>query len=162
MKIEQLLDDVRDTESDLARQLRTVAERHAAEHDVYHIGHSQALACGQRIEQLAPHAQRYGAAERTAPPARSPGLLEEARHKGAELLGRSKASGQLLLSDLRKLYLTAQATELAWVILLQATQAVRDPDLLDTATECHQRATMCAKWIRTRIKEAAPQVYAAG
>jgi hypothetical protein len=68
----------------------------------------------------------------------------------------------LLLSDLRKLYLTAQATELAWVILLQATQAVRDPDLLDTATECHQRATMCAKWIRTRIKEAAPQVYAAG
>jgi len=162
MKIDQLLDDVRERETELAHHLRTVAERHAAEHDVYHLGHSQARACGQRIEQLAPHAQRYGAAQRTAPPAQSPGLLEEVRHKGAELLGRSKSSGQLLLTELRKLYLTAQATELAWVILLQATQAVRDPDLLETATECHERATMCAKWVRTRIKETAPQVYAAG
>jgi hypothetical protein len=115
MKIDHLLDDVRDHEADLARQLRTIAERHAAEHDVYHTGHSQAHACGQRIEQLGPHARRYGAANRTAPPARSPSLVEAVRHKGAELLGRSKTSGLLLLTDLRKLYLAAQANELAWV-----------------------------------------------
>jgi cell division septum initiation protein DivIVA len=162
MKIDQLLDDVRDCEARLARQLRTVAERHAAEHDVYHLGHSQARSCGERIEQLAAHAERYGAGKRTPPRPQSPGLIEEIRHKGSELLGRSTTAGQLLLTDLRELYLVAQANELAWVILLQSGQAVRDRDLLETATECHEHATMCAKWVRTRIKETAPQVYAAG
>jgi len=160
MKIDQVLDDVYDHETTLAKELRTVAERHAAEHDVYHVGHAQARASGQRIEQLAPHAERYGADRRSAPSSESSGIVEEIRHKGSELLGRSKASGQLLLADLRKLYLQAQATEMAWTVLLQSSQAVRDADLIKTAKEGQEQATICAKWIRTRIKETAPQVYA--
>jgi hypothetical protein len=160
MKIDQAIDDVVDHETDLARQLRTVAERHAAEHDIYHVGHAQALACGQRIEHLAPHAERYGAAKPTPPSSTSSGLVEELRHKSSELLGRSKTSGQLLLADLRTLYLAAQGTELAWVVLVQSARAVRDAELIDVATECQERATACAKWLRTRIKETAPLVYA--
>ena len=162
MNIDQVLDDVYDHETALAKQLRTVAERHAAEHDVYHVGHAQARACGNRVEQLGPHAERHGTNRRTAPSSQSPGLLDEVRHKSAELLGRSKTSGQLLLADLRELYLAAQATELAWTILLQATRAVRDSDLLETVTECQEQVATCAKWVRTRIKETAPQAYAAG
>jgi len=48
------------------------------------------------------------------------------------------------------------------VILLQAARAVRDSELIEVATACREEAETCGKWIRTRIKESAPQVLAAG
>ena len=162
MKLDRLIEDVYDQETDLAKQLRVVAERHAAEHDMYHVGHAQARACAQRFEQLAPHAERYGLTPPKPPASESSGLVEDLRHTTANLLGRTKPSGELLVHDLRQLYLNAQATELAWVILSQSARAVRDPDLLTVATSGQEAVTVCAKWLRTRIKEAAPQVYAAG
>ncbi|MFL5982405.1 MAG: hypothetical protein ACJ74R_11935, partial [Gaiellaceae bacterium] len=71
-------------------------------------------------------------------------------------------SGLLLLRDLRNLYLSAQEAEIAWVILAQAAQAVRDRELLQTVSLCHEEAEARGKWLRTRIKEAAPQVLATG
>jgi anaerobic selenocysteine-containing dehydrogenase len=97
-----------------------------------------------------------------APTSTSPTLVEGMRHATADLLGRAKPTGQLLVADLRKLYLAAQATELAWVILAQSAQAARDGALLAVASAGKDGTTVCAKWLRTRIKEAAPQVYAAG
>ena len=78
------------------------------------------------------------------------------------MIGHSEMAGLLLMADLRELYLTAQHAELAWVILLQSAKARRDAELIDVVTRCHEQAKMCGKWLRTRIKEAAPQVYAAG
>jgi hypothetical protein len=161
MKLDRVLEDVYEHEIALAKQLRTTAERHAAEHDVYHIGHAQARACAERIEQLGPHAHRYGATPRAAPSSQSPGIVEELRHKSAELLGRTKTSGELLMADLRNLYLAAQAAELAWTVLLQSAQAARDRELLQASTAGQEGATICAKWARTKVKETAPQVYAA-
>jgi hypothetical protein len=92
----------------------------------------------------------------------SPGILEALRRRTAGIVGRSEAAGLLLMADLRDLYLTAQHAELAWVVLLQAAKARRDADLIDVVTRCHEQTEMCGKWLRTRIKEAAPQVYAAG
>ena len=51
---------------------------------------------------------------------------------------------------------------IAWVILAQAAQAVRDRELLRVASLCHQEAEARGKWLRTRIKESAPQVLATG
>ena len=130
MKLDEAIDGVRQAEADLARRLRTVAERY-----------------GARAGEIDPD---------------SPGLLESARHKGAELLGRSTLSGSALLHDLRGLYLAAQETEIAWLMLIQAAQAVRDAKLLAAAQPCHAETETCAKWARSRIKELAPQVYAAG
>ena len=48
------------------------------------------------------------------------------------------------------------------MVLLQAAKARRDADLIQVVTRCHEQTEMCGKWLRTRIKEAAPQVYAAG
>jgi hypothetical protein len=92
----------------------------------------------------------------------SPGLLETARHKAAEVLGRSETPGLLLLRDLRDVYLGAQAAEIAWTILIQAAKARRDTDLLTIATRCHTETETCGKWLRTRIKETSPQVLATG
>jgi len=161
MKLDEAINGVRGAEADLARRLRTVGERHAAEQDVYHLGHTLAKQSAEHVRRLDPFAERYGA--RTGEiDAESPGLLESVRHKGAELLGRSTLSGSLLLHDLRELYLAAQETEIAWVMLIQSAQAVRDADLLAAAGPCHAETETCAKWARSRIKELAPQVYAAG
>jgi hypothetical protein len=162
MKLERLIEEVHDQETALAKQLRKATERHAADHDVYHIGHAQARACAQRIEQLAGPAERYGVTKLTPPADHSTTLVEDVRHTAADLLGRAKPTGLLLVADLRKLYLTAQATELAWVILSQSAQAARDAALLAAARSGQEGVTVCAKWLRTRIKEAAPQVYVAG
>ena len=41
-------------------------------------------------------------------------------------------------------------------------QAVRDRELLQVVSVCHEAAEARGKWLRTRIKESAPQVLATG
>lgn len=166
MKLDRAIAHVQDAESDLGKQLRVVGERHAVEQDLYHLGHTLARQCATHIEKLAPFAQRYGGAgaeysrssRRAEAAAETPPILETMRHKSAELLGRTPKTGLLLLRDLENLYLTAQATEIAWISLTQTAQAIRDSELLRTANLCHEETEAQAKWLRTRIKEAAPQI----
>jgi hypothetical protein len=162
VKLDKAITDVQGAETHLAKQLRVIGERHAVEHDLYHLGHTLAKQCADHLEQLAPFADRYGATPRDDRPPESPGLLETFRHKSAELLGRSETSGLLLLRDLRNLYLSAQEAEIAWVILAQAAKAIRDGELVQTVSVCHEEAEARGKWLRTRIKESAPQVFATG
>jgi hypothetical protein len=162
MNMNKAIEDVHDAEAELAKRLRVTGERHASEADIYHLAHALARRSAEHLEALAPFAERYGAKPAADDVDKSPGLLETLRRKGAEVTGRSEAAGLLLMSDLRELYLTAQHAELAWVVLMQAAKARRDAGLIEVVTRCHEEAEMCGKWLRTRIKEAAPQVYAAG
>jgi hypothetical protein len=162
VKMHKAIEEVHEAEAALAKRLRATGERHASESDLYHLGHALARRCAQHLQALAPFAQRYGAKPAPDDLDESPGLLETVRRKSAEVVGRSEPAGLLLMSDLRDLYLAAQHAELAWVILLQAAKAKRDAELINIVTHCHEEADMSGKWLRTRIKEAAPQVYAAG
>jgi len=162
MKLDKAIEDVQDAEAELAKDLRAVGERHAVEHDLYHLSQTLAKQCGEHLERLAPFAERYGASSSDDGAAESPGVLETLRRKSAELLGRSEAAGLLLLRDLRNAYLAAQEAEIAWVILAQAAQAARDRELLREVSRCHEEAELRGKWLRTRIKESAPQVLATG
>ena len=104
MKLDKAIEDVHEAESELATQLRSVGERHASEADLYHLGHTLARQCAEHARRLAPFAERYGA----APPGgrgmtQSPSVLEALRRTGAKLIGKSEASGLLLLRDLRHL-----------------------------------------------------------
>jgi len=89
-------------------------------------------------------------------------LLERVRRAGSELLGREEASGPLLLSDLRGLYVVAHRAELAWVVLLQVARAARDQELVEAATQGRAEAERRWKWVRTKVKEATPQALVAG
>jgi hypothetical protein len=162
MKLDKAIEDVQNAEAELAKELRAVGERHAVEHDLYHLGHTLAKQCADHLERLAPFGELYGASSADDRIDESPALLETLRHKSAELLGRSESSGVLLLRDLRNLYLTAQEAEIAWVILAQAAQAVRDRELLQQVRLCHEEAEARGKWLRTKIKESAPQILATG
>jgi hypothetical protein len=162
VNIDRAIEDVQDAEAELAKRLRITGERHAVEHDLYHLGHTLARKSAEHLDQLATIASSYGVKPHRGDVAESPGLLETARQKAAEVLGRSEVTGLLLLRDLRELYICAQEAEIAWTILIQAAKAKRDKDLLAVATPCHTETETCAKWIRTRIKETSPQVLAAG
>jgi hypothetical protein len=161
MKLDKAIDEVQDAETDLARKLRTIGERHATEQDLYHMSHTLARQCADHVEQLAPLAAKYGVTAKSAE-SRSPALMETLRRTGARITGRAEAAGLLLLHDLQNLYLAAQHAEICWVILMQAGKAARDPQLLQVVTECHEHAELRGKWLRTRIKETAPQVLATG
>lgn len=66
MKLDKAISNVQDAESDLARQLQAIGERHATEHDLYHLGHTLARQCADHLTSLAPFSERYGTSPRTA------------------------------------------------------------------------------------------------
>jgi hypothetical protein len=160
VNVAPVLEELQDAERELAEHLLRFGERHALEHDLYHTSHTLAHQCEQHLRAIEPFAERYSAHVRHAEPD-SPGLLERLRRATGGALGRSQAAGKVLLRDLRDLYLSTQAAELMWVILVQVSQAARDGEMLQVAVSCHEAAEMRGKWLRTRIKESAPQVYSA-
>jgi hypothetical protein len=162
VKLDVAIEDVLDGELALTKQLRELAERHAADHDVYHLGHRLAGQSADRARRLQPFAERYDARMTDVSEAETPGLLDALRHGTANLLGRTEAGGPLLLRDLVDGYLGAQRVEIRWTILQQAAKAARDGELLDVVTSCHQEAETTAAWLRTRIKEGAAQVLVSG
>lgn len=161
MKLDVALDEIQRAEIDLARQLRLLAEHHDAERDVFHMGRSRADTCAEHVQRLQAFVERYGAHEPEIDDD-TPGVIESLRRRASKALGRSEVSGLLLVRDLRDAYLAAQLVEIDWVILQQVAKAVRDAELLAVVTSCHEEAEQTAKWLRTRIKVTAPQVFAAG
>jgi hypothetical protein len=147
----------------LADELRRVADVHAVEHDVYHTCHTLALLVDAAVETLAPFAERYGEPVRDGGPVEVwQSLVSRVRRVGSEAAGRSTKPGSLLLDDLRGLFLGAQECALGWVVLRQGGSAARDADLLAACDSGAPVAERVAKWARTRIKEAAPQVLVGG
>lgn len=159
MKLDVILDDVQNSEMDLAEQLRQLGEHHALDADLYHLGHSQAHQCAQRVLRLRPYLERYGARQHSVSEQDSPRVVESLRRHAAGLLGKAKPSGMLALQEMCDVYLVAQRNEMNWQILLQCLEAARDRELLEVATDCHERAEMVGRWLRTRIKVASAQVY---
>jgi hypothetical protein len=142
VRVGPLLAHLRELETELAAELRAAAERHRAEHDVYHQCHTFALAADKRVQRLEPLARRY-----------------DGRSEWATAVG--DGSDDLLL-ELRTLYLRAQEVATTWTMAAQAAKALRDRDLLTLATECQAEPEAQAKWFTTRIKVAAPQAMVLG
>lgn len=163
MKIGPVLARLHELEGDLAEDLRALGERHAADHDVYHQCHAFAASCEERARRLVPHAERYGKSvvDDTGPDFWS-GLLESARHRASELLGRTPQASLLLLRDLRTLFLAYEEVSITWVMVGQAAQAARDPALLDLVTDCHSECQLELKWFVTKIKVGSPQALVVG
>jgi hypothetical protein len=161
MKIDHAINTVTKAEQNLADYLEHLAGRHAAEHDVYHLAHSQARKAIARARNLTDLAQRYGADEPHQPDP-DPGLLDTLRRQASNLVGHSDVPGVIFLADLQEAYLKAQEAEIAWIVLLQGAKARRDSELVEAATTAHESCETTAKWLRTRIKVAAPQILATG
>jgi hypothetical protein len=160
MKIDAAIVDVRDAEAELAGALRKVGERHSTESDVYYVARTLAARCAQQLERIAAHANRYGVNEGRDPDGKL--QLERVGRLSAELVSSEEATGVLLVHDLEELYLFAHRAELAWVVLLQAARAARDSELVAASQAGREEAERRWKWVRTAVKQASPQILAAG
>src|SRR5215218_5295562 len=83
-------------------------------------------------------------------------LADECNDHAEQLAGTR--SGPLgLLRDLHDLYLMATECDIAWTLVGQAAQGARDRDLLDVVQRCEGETAVQLKWLRTRMRQAAPQ-----
>jgi len=131
---------------DLGRAFREVAEAHADEPDVAHQCARLARRCDLHAERLEPFAARYG---EDAP--------DEPDRLHAELFRGPRSGGLGLLRDLHDLYLMACHCDMAWTVVGQAAQGARDTELYAVVEQFEGETAIQLKWLRTRMKQAAPQ-----
>ncbi len=63
-----------------------------------------------------------------------------------------------LLRDLQDLYVMAHFCDITWTMIGQAAQGARDRELLEVVEACEGQTATQIKWLKTRMKQAAPQV----
>ena len=146
MHLTNYLGYLHQTELDLAEGYRKVGEGHAQEADVYHLTHTLAKQCESHAEKLKPFVDRYGEEQPEEP--------ERLYH---EFFDETRSGSLGLLRDMQDLYLMASASDLAWTMIGQTAQGVRDRELLEVVNSCEMETYNQMKWIRTRMKVAAPQ-----
>jgi hypothetical protein len=133
-------------ELNLAEGFRKVAGGHAVEADVYHTCTTLAEQCETHAERLGPFVERYGEEE-----------PEEPENLYHELFDEIRSGGLGLLRDIQDLYLMANACNISWTMIGQAAQGVGDRELLETVDACERQTATQIKWLKTRMKQAAPQ-----
>ncbi|BCJ49585.1 hypothetical protein Asp14428_10600 [Actinoplanes sp. NBRC 14428] len=133
-------------QSTLAGAFREVAGAHAAEPDIVHLCHRQAQVCDTHAELLEPFARRYA---EEAP--------DEPDRLHSELFGGTRTGGIGLLRDLQDLYLMAAECDICWTVVGQAARGARDRELQRVVGRCEGETAVQLTWLRTRIKQAAPQ-----
>ena len=151
MKLPVYLSLLTESERTLAESFRQVAEGHGDEPDVHVLCLALAEQCDGHREQLAPIVERYGEVPSDDEPERlhADGL-------------RTTRTGPLgLLRDLQDLYLLASLTEVTWMMVKQAAEALRDEELLGVVNTCRQEVDVQLHWLQTRMKQAAPQALIA-
>jgi hypothetical protein len=130
----------------LADAYEQTAQGHAAEADVHHVLPQFAAACRRHAEELAPAVERYG---EDAP--------EEPDRLHSDIFRGNREGGLGLLRDLQDLLLMATEADVAWTLIGQAAQGLRDADLKAVVDRCDGETAVQLKWLRGHMKVAAPQ-----
>jgi hypothetical protein len=130
----------------LAAAFREVGGGHRAETDVFQMCERLAAQCDVHAERLIRFGRRYG--ERADD---EPDRLHSAIFQGP------REGGLGLLRDLQDLYVMAAECDITWTVVGQAAQGVRDAELMELVQAGASETGRQLKWIRSRMKEAAPQ-----
>jgi hypothetical protein len=130
----------------LGDAFRQVAEAHREEPDIHHLCRRLAEQCDEHARQLEPFARRY-----------SEDAPDEPERLHSELFRGTRTGDIGLLRDLQDLYLMAAECDIAWTVVGQAAQGARDHELLQVVRRCEGETTLQLTWLRTRMKQAAPQ-----
>lgn len=147
MKVPVYLGLLHKAEGTLAESFRQVSEGHGHEPDIHFLCQSLAAQCDEHQRALAPIIERYGEVDADDEP-------ERLHADGLE----STRSGPVgLLRDLQDLYLLASLVDITWTMMKQAAQGLRDKELLAVVTDCDGQTSTQLRWLRTRMKQAAPQ-----
>jgi hypothetical protein len=159
VKLDMAIEELHRSENELHKVLLSMADRHKADHEVFHVARTMATWSREHVAELAEAGREFGLS--LDPEAKQPsGLMETLQQKTSELTGRQSAPGLLLLADLRHLYREAGGTALDWELLSQGAQGAKNKELLDFAERCHPQTLRIHKWAEAKLKEASPQVLA--
>lgn len=131
---------------ELAAAFREVGRMHRDEPDVFHVCERLAVQCDGHAERLRPFAERYS---EEAP--------DEPERLHSTLFSGPRTGGLGLLRDLHDLYLMAAECDIAWTVVGQAARGARDRELLVVVSACEGETATQLLWLRTRMKQAAPQ-----
>ena len=82
---------------------------------------------------------------------------EEPERLYHDLFDETRSGGLGLIRDLHDLYLMANACDISWTMIGQAAQGARDRELLETVNACENQTATQIKWLKTHMKQAAPQ-----
>jgi hypothetical protein len=134
------------SEAELAIAFDEVAGAHVDEVDVHTMCTKLARTCRAHEDALRPFIERYG--ER---PDDEPDRLH------SELFQGTREGPLALLRDLQDLYLMATECDICWTVIGQAAQGARDEELLEIVHTCEGETSIQVKWLKTRMKQAAPQ-----
>jgi hypothetical protein len=134
------------SEGELAKAYREVGSQHRDEADVAVLCERFAKQCDAHVDALAPFARRYGEEAGDEP---------ERLH--STLFAGSRTGPLALLRDLHDLYLLVTECDVCWVLVGQAAQGARDNGLGDVVGRCDHEIASQLRWVRTRLKDAAPQ-----
>jgi len=165
-----LLEELHRAESDLAAEYREVARRTADEPDVHHMCGTLAGQCDRHCAAVRALAGRHRLKlpDDDAGPRAAARVCRVAVEATGEATGeghghgRIPASGARLLGYLRELFLAVERVDLHWIVAGQVAQALRDADFLEQVTVLHGETLAQAGWLKTTIRETAPQVILAG
>jgi hypothetical protein len=138
---------LRESDSALGAAFREVAQAHRDEVDVFHIANRLAEECDGHVARLDPVIARYGEERDDDEPERLHRMLFEGPRSGP----------LALLRDLHDLYLLAAECDVAWTLVGQAAQGLRDEELLGVVSSCEGETKIHLKWLLGRMKVAAPQ-----
>jgi hypothetical protein len=159
-KLGLVLRELHRSENSLARDLLAIADRHRAEHEVFHVGRDLARWSQEHVRRTADIAGHYGVRLDRDPTTGAPALVARVARRTSTLLGHRPETGLLLLADLRRLHRKAAGVSLDWEVLAQAAQAMRDRRVFDLARDCHPETLRQMRWANAQLKEHAPQVIA--
>lgn len=157
MKIGLALRELHRSETALAEELYRVAERHASDHEIYHLGRDLAGWSVDHVRRIAEIARAYGE-DLDPEPVREGGVTKRLREAASDAVGRSGPPALALLTDLREVYTMAQGVSVDWELLAQAAQGIRHHDLLDLTQHCHPENLRQARWANAQLKESATQI----
>lgn len=152
MKLPVYLGLLNEAEQILGRSFRVVADGHADEPDVHAIVHTLAQQCDAHITALRPVIQRFGTE-----------VEGEEEHRVTANGVQDVRQGALgLLLDLQDLYVLVHHLDVMWTMVGQAAKGSRDEQLLDIVARCEKDSDLQSRWLRTRMKQAAPQALLVG
>lgn len=151
MKLPVYLGLLHEAENTLGGSFRQIADGHGAEPDIHFLCHTLAEQCVEHTRSLRPIIDRYG---ESAPD-------DEPERLHADGLSATRTGPVGLLRDLQDVYLLATFVDVTWSMVRQAAQGLRDRELLDVADRCDAETGRQLAWLRTRMKQAAPQALIA-
>jgi hypothetical protein len=158
-KLRLVLRELHRSETSLARDLLAVADRHRADHEIFHVARDVAGWSQEHVRRLAEAGRDHGVRLNPQPRWELPGVGGLARKAGGAL-ARRPASGLLLLADLRRLHRKAAGVSLDWELLAQAAQAMKQQPLVELAADCHPQTLRQMRWANAHLKVTSPQVIA--